>query len=397
MVFVQTNDEDNAVVASRRSGDGSLDRIGSFSTGGAGDGMPHLTSQASVVVTGDGRHLLVTNAGSGDVSLFVVRDDGLELAGREPAGAAPKSADVHDGLVYVLATGKPAVIGLRLRGDALEPLAGGEVALSAPGCDPAQVGFSPDGSTLLVTEHRTDSISAFAVEADGSLGPIVTIASSGPTPYGFACTATGTLVVTEAFRAQGGAAAASSYSVQGTTLTPVTSSAGNGRSEICWAVVTPDGTSAFTTNFADGAVPRYAIGPDGALTLADASAGLSVDGRPGLRDEALTDGRHLYALDADAGAIFGWAVGRRRLARRARFLGRPARHSGRTGGELTRSSPPPAWVPNERWPRRGGPRRPTPPALPRSCQVWQSDAPNLRRSDQPRQQPPVSNPMPRHA
>jgi 6-phosphogluconolactonase len=65
----------------------------------------------------------------------------------------------------------------------------------------------------------------------------------------------------------------------------------------------------FTTNFADGAVSRYAIGADGSLTLADATAGLTEDGRPGLRDEDLSgDGRFLYAIDADAGRIVGWAV-----------------------------------------------------------------------------------------
>ena len=148
------------------------------------------------------------------------------------------------------------------------------------------------------------------VGSDGILGGARTVASSGPTPYGFAITRGGTLVVTEAFRAQKGAAAASSYTVRGTDVTPVTRSAGNGRSEICWAVVTGDGRYAFTTNFADGAVSRYAIGPDGRLTLEDAAAGVTEDGRPGLRDEALTrDGRYLYAIDADAGAIFGWSVG----------------------------------------------------------------------------------------
>ncbi len=77
-------------------------------------------------------------------------------------------------------------------------------------------------------------------------------------------------------------------------------------------MVTPDDLFAFTTNFADGAVSRYAIDPDGSLRLDDATAGLSVDGRPGLRDEGLTaDGRHLYALDADTGTTFGWAVGDR--------------------------------------------------------------------------------------
>ncbi len=162
-----------------------------------------------------------------------------------------------------------------------------------------------------MTERGTDSISSFPVQPDGSLGMIQTIPSSGPTPYGFAFTRGGTLVVTEAFRAEKGAAAASTYSVNGATITPVTMSVGNGRSEICWAVVTPDDRFAFTTNFADGAVSRYAIAADGRLTLEDPAAGISVDGRPGLRDEALTaDGRYLYAIDTDTGSIVGWAVDR---------------------------------------------------------------------------------------
>jgi hypothetical protein len=40
-------------------------------------------------------------------------------------------------------------------------------------------------------------------------------------------------------------------------VAPVSRSVGNGRSEICWAVVTSDDRYAFTTNFADGAVSRY--------------------------------------------------------------------------------------------------------------------------------------------
>jgi 6-phosphogluconolactonase len=56
-----------------------------------------------------------------------------------------------------------------------------------------------------------------------------------------------------------------------------------------------DGTSS-------GAVLRYSIAADGSLSLEDATAGVSVDGMPGLRDEALSsDGRFLYAIDADSG------------------------------------------------------------------------------------------------
>jgi 6-phosphogluconolactonase (cycloisomerase 2 family) len=176
--------------------------------------------------------------------------------------------------------------------------------------DPAQVGFAPGGATLVVTERGTDAIETFAVGADGTLGEGRSIASSGPTPYGFAISSAGTLVVTEAFRAENGAAAASSYRLVGIEASPVTGSVGNGRSEICWAVITPDDRFAFTTNFADGAVSRYAIAADGTLSLGDATAGLTEDGRPGLRDEDLTpDGAYLYAIDADAGRIVGWAVG----------------------------------------------------------------------------------------
>src|SRR3712207_7431395 len=51
-------------------------------------------------------------------------------------------------------------------------------------------------------------------------------------------------------------AAASSYALVDGSLEPRTPSVGNGRSEICWAVVTPDDRFAFATNFADGAVSR---------------------------------------------------------------------------------------------------------------------------------------------
>ncbi len=310
-VYVQTNEPENRVIAFRRGADGTLERIGDVATGGAGTNVPHLTSQGSVVLTGDGRHLLVANAASDDVSVFEVGEDGSPKHVQTiAAGSAPKSIAEHDGLVYVLNTGKPAVTGFRIGMGGLEPLIGSERQLSAADADPAQVGFTPDGRTLIVTERGTDSVVAYTVGADGLLGEPVPHRSSGPTPYGFAITRNNVLVVTEAFRAEKGAAAASSYSIMGSAVTPVTASIGNGRSEICWAVLTPDDRFAFTTNFADGAVSRYGIGMDGTLSLEDAIAGIAVEGQPGLRDEDLTaDGRFLYAIDADGGRVYGWSVG----------------------------------------------------------------------------------------
>jgi 6-phosphogluconolactonase len=309
-VYVQTNTAPNEVIAFGRAADGSLDRIGSVPTGGDGDGSPHLTSQGSVVLTGDGQHLLVTNAASDDISLFSVAADGsIELRERVHTGADPKSVAEHDGLVAVLNTGEPGLASFRLDAEGIEPVGGGDQALDASDADPAQVAFSPDGSMVVITERGTDSIVTYEVSADGTLETSQRVASEGPTPYGFAFTSSGTLVVTEAFGAQKGAAAASSYALVEGSLVARTSSVGNGRSEICWAVVTPDDRFAFTTNFADGAVSRYAIGADGSLSLEDATAGIAVEGMPGLRDEDLSsDGRFLYAIDADGGRIWGWSV-----------------------------------------------------------------------------------------
>ena len=70
-VFVQTNEEANRVLAFARDADGNLAEPVSYETGGRGSATPHLPSQGSVVVSGDGRSLLVANAGSGAVSVFL--------------------------------------------------------------------------------------------------------------------------------------------------------------------------------------------------------------------------------------------------------------------------------------------------------------------------------------
>jgi 6-phosphogluconolactonase len=87
-VYVQTNAAANEVIAFRRAVDGSLEHIGTVATGGDGEGSPHLTSQGSVTLTRNGRHLLVTNAASDDLSVFSVADDGsIELRDHVNTGA----------------------------------------------------------------------------------------------------------------------------------------------------------------------------------------------------------------------------------------------------------------------------------------------------------------------
>jgi 6-phosphogluconolactonase len=309
-VYVQTNDEKaNEIVVYRRGDDGRLDRLGSYLTGGRGSGEPHLPSQSSIVAV-DG-NVFVTNAGSDDVSVFAVDGDALTLLDRAPSGsAAPRSVAVHGEYVYVLNAGEPSLSGFRLENGKLVAVAGGTLAFRS-GADPAQVAFDPDGKALLVTDRASDAIHIVRLDAARAIAGLTTLPSSGATPYGFVVRPDGTVVVTEAARAEAGKASASSYRLRdGAQLHAVSGAVGNTRSEVCWAVITKDGRTAFVTNFGDGTISSYAIGDDGSIVLREAVAATTVAGVPGIRDEALSgDGRFLYALHADTGHVYGWAVG----------------------------------------------------------------------------------------
>jgi 6-phosphogluconolactonase (cycloisomerase 2 family) len=309
-VYVQTNDaEANEVIAFRRDAEGKLEPLGRYATGGRGTGKPHLASQSSVVLAGD--TLLVANAGSDDLSVFVASADGLELADRVASGgAAPTSIAVHGRFVYALNNGTPSISGFVLEGRKLTPIEGATLPLSGDDADPAQIAFSRDGRTLVVTERGTNSISAYSVEVNGRAQGPQTIPSSGETPYGFDFAADA-VVVTEAFGGEKGKAAASSYALSGPAkLEPVSGSVGDTRSEVCWAVTTRDGRFAYVTNFGDGTISSYRIGDDGSIELHEPVAASTREGEAGIRDEALSrDGRYLYAIDADAQKVHGWSVG----------------------------------------------------------------------------------------
>jgi len=261
-VYVQTNDATgNEVIAFSRTQDGALAPLGRYSTGGRGTGSPHLASAGSVVLSADGRWLLVVNAGSDELSLFAVQPDGLRLADR--AGS--------------------------------------------DGSKPTSVA----GRVLIVTERGTDTISSYLIDERGYAQGPATVKSSGQTPYGFGLTADGSLIVSEAFGGAAGAAATSSYAVSGAgELTMLSGSVGDTRSEVCWVALTKDDRFAYVTNFGDGTVSCYEITADRSLRLHEPVAGSTRQGEKGIRDEAISgDGRYLYAIDADAQKLFGWAVG----------------------------------------------------------------------------------------
>jgi 6-phosphogluconolactonase (cycloisomerase 2 family) len=312
-VYTLSNDAGgNAVLRFHRAADGSLAPAGVFDTQGLGSGAG-LGSQGSLVMSDDGRWLFAVNAGSNDVSVLRITPDGLQL--RDVAhsnGELPISLTNHGNLLYVLnAGGAGNIAGFRVsaRGElsgiagSIRPLSNGG---SEPGVGPAQVEFTPDGKQLVVTEKMTNLIDVYEVRAGGrAAGPQV-FPSAGVTPFGFAFSKSGTLVVSEAFGGAPDASALSSYHVSKNDLDVITASAPTFQTAACWVVITGDGKYAYTTNTGSNSISSYRIATNGQLRLLASAAG-ETGSAP--IDMALSwDSQYLYSLDSGSDAISGFRV-----------------------------------------------------------------------------------------
>lgn len=334
-VYTMTNAAaHNEVVAYRRANDGTLAANGTYATGGTGSGQPRLGSQGSVILTPDDRWLLVANPGSDDVSVFAVARNGrLTLTDVEPSrGDRPESVTVRGALVYVLNTGTPNNIsGFTLTaGGGLSQLRGSVRSLSQEQALPAQVQFSPDGGTLVVTERNTDRIDTFRVSRKGLAGDVRPHDGSGVGPFGLAFRPDGVFVVTESFNGALGQAAASSYSLTG-GLRTISGTVRDTQSDVCWAVITNDQNFAYITNNGSGTISSYRIAADGSISLLQAVAGTTgAPGGFGTRDQDLSnDGAYLYAIDVGTLTVNAFSVGANgTLSKVATYTGLPSTFAG---------------------------------------------------------------------
>jgi 6-phosphogluconolactonase (cycloisomerase 2 family) len=313
-VYTMTNDAGgNQVLHYDRFAGGSLEYAASYDTGGLGSG-DGLGNQGGVVLSDDGRWLLVVNAGSDEISVFAVGKNSLILTDTEYSdGVRPISVAIHGDLVYVVHAGDDSITGFRLdnHGD-LEPLYGSKRSLSAAGSGPAQVGFSPDGRFVLVTEKATNTIAVFPLSKDGFAGPAAFNAAAGVTPFAFDFGKRDLLFVSEVFGGAEDAGAVSSYRLdRDGTLQTIAGSVPNTETAPCWLVVTKGGRFVFTTNTPDDSLSAYEIEFDGQLALVDADGRT---GEPGAGTNPLDmdlsdDGRHLYTLNIANGTISTFRVG----------------------------------------------------------------------------------------
>ena len=311
-VYTQTNSPaGNAVLVFPRAANGSLGASMSVPTGGTGSGAG-LGSQGAVTLSPDGSWLLVTNAGSNEVSSFAVGADGaLTLRGKAASGGTnPISVTVHNDLVYVLnAGGSGNISALRLSaGGTLTPIAGSTRALSSAAAGPAEVSFDPTGAWLVVTEKATNNILTWHVGGDGLAFGRVINASSGATPFGFTFTKDGVLAVTEAFGGAADASAVSTYSINGNgSLAVISASVPTTETAACWIVASKNGKFVYATNAGSASISGYAA-RKGDLSLLDAGGKSATTGAAPIDVAISSNGQFVYSLNNGAHTITGFGV-----------------------------------------------------------------------------------------
>ena len=225
-VYTTTNDPSgNAVIVFKRNRDGSLTQGPTVPTGGTGIAaqppftFPIVDSQDSIALARDGRLLFVVNDGDNTITSFRTTGSGLKRVARVSSGGLlPVSLTTHGHLLYVVNEVSSNIGGFYFSDDGrLWSIPGSSQALSplfpssptAVGGVAADIGFTPDGSQLVVTERgvpqTTGAIDTFKVNPDGSASPEQSLTGAGvdPNPFGFAFTRSGSLLVSNVGQVNG--------------------------------------------------------------------------------------------------------------------------------------------------------------------------------------------------
>lgn len=311
-VFVNANAASNEVLMYNRAANGQLTLIGSFPTQGLG-GLGGLGSQGGVALGSGNQFLYAVNAGSNEITAMRIKANGLSFVGKVPSGGTfPNSVAAFGSFVYVLnSQGTSAnITGFRIQSNgSLRAISNSTRPLSTNLPKPAQIGFTPDGATLIVTEINTNNIDTYAVGADGrATGPTVQ-ASAGGGPFGFAFDNAGHLVISEV-----GISSISSYTVSNGNLQVVTGALPDFGKAACWVATTSSANFpqqySYITNTGSDTVSGVAIAANGSISLLDA------DGKTALLapnafaiDMALSsDSKYLYVLEGKLPGIAAFRI-----------------------------------------------------------------------------------------
>ena len=319
-VFTMDNSPDgNNVWAFGRKADGTLTEPAVYPTQGTGTGGG-LGNQGAVQLSDDGRWLFVCNAGSDDISVFLVTPRGLYLTDKASSeGQQPISIALSGPLVYVLnaggaVSGADSITGFVFFRGRLWHLPGASYSLSDDNTGPADIAFTKDGQNIVVTEKGTGLIDTFQVGRYGLVEGFQSYLSPVPTPFGFATGRHDRIYVTEANggAANPGGSSVSSYQVAADGgLSIISESVPTFQTAACWLALSHDERFAYTANTPDDSISSFYVHRNGSLELLQSQAGLTGTGSGPVDMSFSNNGRFLYSLNAGNGTIGAFLVNRR--------------------------------------------------------------------------------------
>jgi 6-phosphogluconolactonase (cycloisomerase 2 family) len=294
----------NRLVVFRRNRHGGLTLEGTVATEGLGSGIG-LGSQGALIFGHHKHALYAVNAGSNNLSVIEIGRQGPRMIQVvDSGGLQPISLTARTDTLYALNNGSAAGDVDQIAGFQIDPnslklslLANSVRGLSAPAVGPAQLSFDREGKILVITEKTTNHIDTFLVDRNGYASGILVQPSSGMTPFGFALTRKGYLIVSEAFGGASGASAVSSYRIDSDTgmLHVVSPSVPTLQTAACWVAVTANGRFAYSTNTGSGTITGFLVHHDGSLTRKNDNGITGVTGGAPI-DAAVVGDKFLYVL-----------------------------------------------------------------------------------------------------
>ena len=295
-IYTESNDGDvNKIVIYKQNAAGKLSWWKEVTSGGKGTGAG-LGSQGAVCMSDNHQWLFAVNAGSNSFSVFKVQTDGgLILKGSVTSlGEKPTSITVHGKYLYVLNNASSTISGFTINNGVLTKMSGSPHTLSGLNVDAPQIMFSPDGSSLIVTEKNTNIIGDFKLDASGDIASVVYNQSTGAEPFGFSY-ARNYLVVSDAMDG-----ACTSYKEHGSgTLHAINGAVPSGQAAPCWVATTRFGFYAYVANATSNTVSSYYVNAAGALSYISSVA---AETKP-LDIVVSADNRYVFNINAGSQTI----------------------------------------------------------------------------------------------
>ncbi len=294
-VYTESNNpasDHNAVLAFSRSAEGTLTQIGTFSTHGTGQvNLPKVVgpddSSQEVVATPDGKFLYAVNQGSNTIAAFRIRGDGgLDFIDTfDSGGVQPDSIGIANGKLYVNNKGDatatdpgtvaPTITGFTIDANgALSPIPNSTITLPV-GTVPSQNLISPNGQLLFSdifgvnggTAPQSNTLAPFQIGGNGSLtlAPGGNVAAQAPGATGAAPALLGAAANPNQNIIYVGLTGLSEVAVftynSSGKLSFVGATAPNnqGGAGPCWTAVSPDGKFLYTGDTGTDSVGVYSL------------------------------------------------------------------------------------------------------------------------------------------